>query len=495
MSIADTSTPTQPYTNNSSILHSESSLGNNAPFVASESDRAIQATLKNNQPHKSIDTESVRKIDKIRYKMLHTTRTALNRYAHKKHRIADCHYKFAPNMGAPTLQHSNKTKKTSWHGLQTCDNEFCPVCSVKIGIKTRDRIARIMGQAYKDGYKPVLVTLTAQHDHSHTQEDNVIAMLTAWRKMQQSRAYRKLLKKYGVWGYLRSVDQTFNPTNGLHFHFHIVFLIDEKIFNEDDWSNDYDDDSLWSGFADCWQHQVRAVGRDCLREIAVDFQAEKEYVAGYIANFGKEPKQAHGLSSEMSLKTLKRSADGHYTLYELMLLAHSGDGWAMSMYAQYCDAMKSKKRLQMSDNVIDMEKEIPEDTEDIEDIEDIEDTKVPSFRTTYDAFRIARNQVSTRARWMHLHETGDYHRLATEVAHAHILGKFGYQMWLLKTPKTDGWHDVIEINLQARGAEYVEEVIVGRVLCCDGRAIETKITQPLDSGFYGKLERIEDEIG
>lgn len=457
-------------------------LGNNAFFVASKSYQRFQQSRKLLDARSNVDTEEYRKIDKIRYKMLATTRKILNTYAEKTHRIAECHYGFAPNGRPPQISHSSNTHSSRWVNLKKCDNEFCPVCSAHVGIETRERIANIMAQAYVHGFQPVMLTLTMQHDARHSCDNNVTAMSDAWRKFIQSREYRRIAKKYGIWGYLRGTDQTFSPVNGLHFHFHIILLIHPDKFDERDWQLDFDDDSLWSQFADLWQHVVAAVGRDCDKEVGCHFQIGDQYIAEYIAKHGREPKESRwDITAEISLKTVKRAPDEHYTLFELMILAHAGDSWASMMYAEFCDAMHNRNRLRMSRNVLELEKSIPEAEEPAEEPVEAEEL-IPNFELTFDAFRVARNTRNKRAQWLSWHEQKLFQQLAYDVAVCTVLGRFQWLSTTSVNPIKDGWHSVYVTDLHDD-----TNALIGLVHVEQGRAKEIKVTQQLDSGFYGRF--------
>ncbi len=469
-------------------------LGNTASNVVSKEYRQFQQTLELVNNRDLINTEDYRKIDKIRYKLLSTTRSALNTYAKKTHRTAACHYEFAPNGKKPTIKYNPKTKSSSWHNTKKCNSELCPVCSVKVGIKVRNRISRIIAEGYKQGYQPVMVTLTVQHDRSHSCDDNVKAMGKAWRKMQQDKTYRQLLKDHGVWGYIRGSDYTFSPINGCHFHFHIVYLVESDCFDEKDWHNDYDDDSLWSQFADIWQYLLGTVKRSCIRDIAVDFRIGDQYIAEYIAKHGTVPRQSRwDITAEMSLKAIKRAPDEHYTLYELMFLAHAGDLWAAKMYAEFCDALHRQKRLVVSQTVRELEAMIEDEPEPEMTDEAVEEAgRRPAFAVPFDAFRVARNHRNMRGTWLRLHEDERYEELQRETAHAQVLGKFQSYVRLKDYKVSDGWHEVKQVNLQGKD-DYVEEVVIGHVRVEAGRAQEVTISQDLDSGFYGRLAVIDDD--
>lgn len=463
-------------------------LGNNASFVASESYQRFQQSRKLLDARANVDTEEYRKIEKIRYKMLSTTRKILKKHARKNHRISACHYEFAPNGKTPIISHNPEYGLSSWHNLKKCDNEFCPVCSVHVGIETRERIANIMAQSYADGFQPVMLTLTMQHDASHNCDDNVTAMSDAWRKLIQSREYRRIAEQHGIWGYLRGTDQTFSPVNGLHFHLHIIFLIHPDKFDEKDWQLDYDDGSLWSQFADQWQNVVESVGRTCDREIGVNFQIGDQYIAEYIAKHGRAPKESRwDITAEISLKTVKRAPDEHYTLYELMILAHAGDAWASMMYAEFCDSMHNRNRLRMSRNVLELEKSIPEASPEAEETDHFKELeKLPDFSVPMDAFRVARNTRNKRGQWLSWHEQKQFKQLAYDVAICTVLGKFQYEAHTLDYQLEDGWHSVYVVDLQGND-EFIETHEIGQVLVERGRAKEVKVTQPLNSGFYGGL--------
>jgi hypothetical protein len=462
-------------------LPSSGQLGTIANFVVTEQYQRLQKTIKSDNVRENVDTEEYRIIDKIRYKMLSTVRHSLHKYAKKKHRMSECHYSFAPNGKAPTIHYDTKICSSSWHNLKKCSNELCPVCAVRVGIETRKRLSRIMSEAYAQGYYCAMGTLTMQHDRRHFTDDNVQAQKQAWRKMTQDKAYRAILTKYGVVGYLLGTDQTFSFTNGVHFHFHIIFVIDPNTFNADDWTNDYDDESLWTQLADKWEYFVHAVGRDCVREYAVDLRVGDQYISDYIAKKGRAPKvDRWDITSELSLKTVKRAPDEHYTLYELMILAHAGDEWASVMYAQFCDAMKSQQRLSMSKFVRDLEKSLPEEAQPEEEARPEEEYH-PDFVATFDSFRVARDTRNKRGDWLQLHQDKCFDELVQDVAQCHVQGVFEWSRRWVVGSASDGWQ--IVMNHQLHGD--MQSIELGRVFVFDGKVTQVLVSQPLNSGLYG----------
>lgn len=433
-----------------------------------------------------IDVDEVREYDQIRYSLLKTQRDALGRYASKKHRISQCHHAFVPSSN-PTIEYNPDTKRSSFHNVMKCENQYCSVCAVSDGYQSRQRLARIMTEAYSRELVPVMVTLTMQHDARHSCRDNVQALKNAWHKFTGHRKYKEQIRDaYGIFGYVWSIDETFSPVNGSHVHMHVIFFIESNQFDGDDWSNDEDEESLWTLIANHWQAQVYKVGRDCVKKYAVDIQHGDQYIAEYVAKHGKAPKSERwDISAEASLKTFKRGdhspEEQHYTVFELLLLAHFGDTWAMKIYAHYVDAMKGKKRMNLSASMVDLEKQI-EDEETPAVVEEVGESGPVPLEATRPAWRYARNTVNKRGHWLRLHQENRLVELAHDLAECHVKGEFLDLCKLTDFAPTDGWYKV------ESGSYHLDNVVeVGRVFVVDGNIKEVTLSQLVDSGLYGRF--------
>ena len=447
----------------------------------------------------TIDLQDVRDYEQIRYGLLKTQRDSLKRYASKKHRISQCHHSFVPDSN-PTIDYNPETTRSSFHNVMKCENQYCAICSVSDGYQSRQRLARIMNEAYKRELVPVMVTLTIQHDARWSCAQNVDALKTAWSKFTGHRKYKEQIRDaFGIFGYAWSIDETFSPVNGSHVHMHIIFLIEPDKFDAKDWANDEDDDSLWTLIANHWEAQVHKVGRDCVKEYAVDIQHGDKYIAEYIAKHGKAPKsEKWDITAEATLKAFKRGdhspEEQHYTVFELLLLAHFDDLWATRLYAEYVDAMKGKKRMNLSSSVVALENDIvDDDTPAVDDELDNDDTiSIPSFEATRPAWRYARTTVNKRGHWLKLHQENRLNELAYDVAECHVKGSFIDLCKLTDTNPVDGWHKI------ESGSYHIDRIDeVGRVFVVDGNIREVVLSQPLDSGFYGRwiVEQPNDSKG
>jgi hypothetical protein len=490
----------KPHTINSTQIPDKTIPVSNSDTVLSSEESAsvrIYATYSANRS--IIDVDEVRNYDQIRYKLLHTQRESLRKYASKKHRIYECHHSFVPNAN-PELDYNTGTKRSSIHNVKKCKNQYCAVCSVRDGYESRQRLARIIAEGYKQDLVPVLLTLNLQHGLQHSCKDNVEAYKRAWKKFTEHNTYKKKIRDaYGVYGYYWQIDETFSPINGSHVHGHVVLFIEKDKFDPKDWANDEDEDSLWTLIADHWQSQVHKVGRDCIKKYAVDIQHGDQYIGEYVAKHGTAPKNSKwDITAEATLKTFKRGdhspEEQHYTVLELLMLAHVGDEWASRMYGEYVDAMKGKKRANLSDNIKKLEDSIVDDDPpavESEEAPEAEDTpeQIPSFEITRPAWRYARKTVNKRGLWLKLHQENRLDELVYDVAECHIKGVFTELVKLTNSKPCDGWHKV-------ESGSYNRDCLleVGRVFVVKGKIKEVILSQPLDSGVYGRwLDSVADE--
>jgi len=495
MSIEHIGATAQPHSQNSppkgGFSASQSvALGKNADFSVEIGRSSAHESHLLVDVKSETDTASLASIEKIRYKLLRTCRDAVMRYGSKDHRLTECHHGFVPDK-KPTIANNIHTKSSHFTNVKKCNRPTCPVCSVKVGIEARDKLRIIMAEASRLGLVPVLMTLTGQHDLRHSTDESVQAMVKAWKDLSANTRFRQLLEDFGIWGYARGADETFSPKNGAHYHWHVLLLVEGDKFNEADWENRWDDRfSLYHEVSVLWEWQLAKSGRTAKRGVGVNFQTGDEYIAQYIAKTGKAPKESRfDLAGEITAKTVKLAKDEHYSLFELMLLAHVGDVWATRQYAEYIDATKNQQFLSCSEKVDDLYKNSEIDLYAQVEEPEPQVEPPPKFEIPYDAWRVARNHRNRRADWLKLHQEKRYKELLWDVAHCEVLGKFQYMVSSSKEALQDKVYAVTVINLQGKD-DYIEDIDIGYVRVENGKAVEVKICQSLESGYYGRF--VED---
>lgn len=106
-----------------------------------------------------------------------------------------------------------------------------PVDAPKELYKYRLRIQRVIKWAYKQGYVPIMMTLTIYHRWHHL--DELLAVLReAWKDLFSNYAGRKRVADVDLQGWVRRLEITINDAEensksnaGFHPHFHAIIMV------------------------------------------------------------------------------------------------------------------------------------------------------------------------------------------------------------------------------------------------------------------------------
>jgi len=152
------------------------------------------------------------------------------------------------------------------------------------------------------------------------------------------------------------------------------------------------------------------------------------------------------------------------------------------MYANYVDAMKGKKRMNLSSSVVEMENNIVDDDSPAVEADDSDSVTIPTFEPTRPAWRYARNTINKRGQWLKLHQENRLDELAYDVAQCHVMGVFTELAKLTGFKPDDGWY---KVESGCYHTDTIQEV--GRVFVVNDMVKDVLLSQTLDSGFYGRL--------
>ena len=117
-----------------------------------------------------------------------------------------------------------KDKNLYLSGVETCGSVWnCPVCSLKISQRRAQQVSDILtwSQTRVDCAHGFL-TLTTRHNKAEKCKDVKTRVLTAWRKVTQSRKY----KEFGAES-IRALEVKFSTLNGWHPHLHIALIAEQ----------------------------------------------------------------------------------------------------------------------------------------------------------------------------------------------------------------------------------------------------------------------------
>lgn len=264
------------------------------------------------------------------------------------------------NMRTPFVQIYRKADGSGarYAGLATCNSIWaCPICAEKIANTRRDEIARARAKHQANGGETYLITLTFPHKFQAMPLPEMLAKQTkALQGWKNSRTYKRVMEKWGRIGNIKALEITYGE-HGWHPHTHEVLFANAGM---------QDAIADIGELKDTWIRQVIKVGLADNNQVndmllhSFDFKAG-EFVAEYVAKFGREPeptsrelntiKDKWGLQSEVTMFTRK---DGHTKKGEYMGLtpfglladfAENKDGSSAALYVEYVRAIEGKRQL------------------------------------------------------------------------------------------------------------------------------------------------------
>jgi len=141
------------------------------------------------------------------------------------------------NKKGITIERRVSDKGLFYSGLRTCGSVWtCPICAAKIN-EQRKKEVRTLLKSFQDSktsegtkrFSLGFLTLTVRHDR--TQKCYVVKdrLLSAWRKLIQSRAGRKIFRDYNYVGDIRALEVKLSMGTGWHPHLHIIFVAENDL--------------------------------------------------------------------------------------------------------------------------------------------------------------------------------------------------------------------------------------------------------------------------
>lgn len=288
-------------------------------------------------------------------------------------RVSQCHRAIAPGAGAVTIMHSAADERAWYQQLVVCNRVWeCPVCSARIAATRVDELNEAIGQARRLGLHPNLVTLTLQHHQSDELVDLVDALLSSVRAFKSGRGWADLRDEYDWRGDVRDLEVTYGE-NGWHPHCHLLIFTGIEL-----------DATTASGLrawvAERWRSILARHDATASFTHGVDVQCGDEYLAQYLAKFGKTPEQhTWGLADELARSPSKRAHRDGLTPWGLLeLYGMKPDDLALTevahlvktpkragaLFVTYADAMKGRSQLHWSRGLRDMLALAPEPVAD-----------------------------------------------------------------------------------------------------------------------------------
>lgn len=212
--------------------------------------------------------------------------------------------------------------RVHYEGLQTCGSVWaCPCCGARISETRRDEMNQLLAWARGQGYRVMMLTLTARHGRDDDLAKLLDRMKDAKQRWARHRAYARL--KSRMIGSVTATEVTGGGAHGWHPHFHVIVILDG--------------DADLTPLRDAWIASLRGAGLD---GAGAAFQAQGADAAGnYIAKWGA--------AEELTLSQRKkgRGRTGRTPAQLLAASCDDADREAGHLWAEYATVFHGRRQL------------------------------------------------------------------------------------------------------------------------------------------------------
>lgn len=278
----------------------------------------------------------------------------------EQNRTCWCSRSMKRETGSVSVYRNEDGSGASLTGLNRCGNIWtCPVCAAKVAEARRAELSAGLVSHLGNGGAAYLMTLTFPHEADHPMAELIEKLAKARQRLQNSRAWKGIMKEAGRIGSVASLEVTISEENGWHPHLHLLIFAQPQGLGEGEPVNPQGD--LDSGairtLKTTWCNILLKTGLgsagkidDMLRH-ALNVRGGNQ-AAEYIAKYGRD--ERWGQSSEMTRHYNKQGAAGerdgllHFTPFQLLTWAGNGDEWATRKFIEYAAAIEGKRAVTWS---------------------------------------------------------------------------------------------------------------------------------------------------
>lgn len=210
--------------------------------------------------------------------------------------------------------------RVHYEGLQTCGSVWaCPCCGARISETRRDEMNQLLAWSRAQGYRTVMLTLTARHGRGDDLSNLLEQMKDAKQRWARHRSYARI--KGSMIGSVTATEVTGGGAHGWHPHFHVIVVIDG-------------DDDL-EPLRHAWLASLRGAGLD---GAGAAFQMQGADAAGdYIAKWGA--------AEELTLSQRKNGRTGRTPAQLLAASCDESDREAGHLWAEYAMVFHGRRQL------------------------------------------------------------------------------------------------------------------------------------------------------
>ena len=240
-------------------------------------------------------------------------------------RTANCLWAVSSLTYGVDVIHNPVERRARFNGLQTCGSVWvCPCCSATVSqLRCREANA-LLSWGRKQGYRPVMVSLTFRHAHG----DDLAQQLDALKASKQRWARHRAFADYraSLVGSVTATEVTGGGQHGWHPHFHQIMIVKADTEKEAI--------AKTEALRDAWMASLRAEGLDG-NEAAFHVQGAAQ-AGQYIAKWG---------AAEELVLSGKKSGRSGRAPFELLAAFADGDAKAGALFAEYGRVFKGRRQL------------------------------------------------------------------------------------------------------------------------------------------------------
>lgn len=238
---------------------------------------------------------------------------ALARELMPDHRVCVCCRYLSHNAENVKVVWREKKKIASYKGLSRCGALWvCSVCGAVISEQRKSELKRASHRWHGD---IIMLSYTLRHNHYSKLPELLEILETSYRRFNAGRFMNDLRKEFGIIGSVKALEVTHKT--GWHPHIHQMVFLD-KI-------NGVDLESITDDLKKRWVRILSESGGSCTYKTGLDVKKDADFLAAYIAKFGKTPtRELWSIEHELTKGNVKLGKQDGKT--PMQLLADYGDG-------------------------------------------------------------------------------------------------------------------------------------------------------------------------
>lgn len=253
-------------------------------------------------------------------------------------RPARCRWRVSESVGVHSPAPGSKSAHFS--GIERCASVWaCPVCAPIIRAGRAAEIGTALDRAVELGQGLLFMTLTLRHAETTGLSESLDLLMATWRRLCSWRAYKRLRKRLGLIGTIRSTEITYGGS-GWHPHSHFVIVCERPVPGDEIAAASAEIAQMWQKAVE----KVNALATPSLMH-GVDLRrADDTGIADYLTKI-----QEHGdalprrsVALEIARGDLKRGRAGSLLPFEL-LDDSTGLPGPRSLWLEYVEATKNRR--------------------------------------------------------------------------------------------------------------------------------------------------------